>query len=100
MRRRGLVGGGFEIIAEHRADRGLVAFVDAHLLDHCRPKAAGRAFEQFRQRTRLGLESLRPLLGLRQRPARCRLGVARLRERRLRRGGALLGGACFVGMRR
>ena len=99
MRRRGRIGRGFEIVAEHGADCGLVAFVDTHLLDDGRPEAAAAAFEQVCQRARLGLEALRTLLGLRQRPACPRLRFAGLRQRGFRGGSALLGSAGVGGLR-
>ena len=55
MRRRGLVGGGIEIVAKRRADGLLVAAADADILDNGNPRALLRRLEQLEQRGELGL---------------------------------------------
>ena len=55
MRRRGLVGGGIEIVAKRRADGLLVAAADADIVDNGNPRALLRRLEQLEQRGELGL---------------------------------------------
>ena len=72
MRGRGCVGGSLEIVAERRADRGLVALLDLHLLDDGRPESASVRIEQLGKRARFGFEALRLAIGFRQRAAQLR----------------------------
>ena len=84
MRRGGGLGGGVEIVAERRAERGLVALGDGDLLQHRRPKPAGTRLQQLFERADFGFQPLRaPLGGLERRP-RGGLGLARRAYGRLR----------------
>ena len=84
MRRRGGIGRGVEIVAERGAERRLVAARDVDRVD--RPAATGSlgvGAEQLGERARFRFEPLRGAFGFGERPARPRLGLARLRMRRL-----------------
>src|SRR5260370_42326534 len=81
---RARIGRGVEVVAERGAERRLEPFGDADLLDDRRPLSAGRRAEQLGQRTDFGFEPLRLAVGLGERAARARLGLARMRMRALR----------------
>ena len=95
MDRRGRLDRRVEVVAERRAERGLVAFLDGEQVDHRRPHLLVLDMEQARQRLGLGFEAVGVALGFAERLAR---DVERLAGGRLRRLGAhgigVRGGHC------
>ena len=77
MRRGGGLGGSVEIVAERRAERGLVALGDGDLLQHRRPKPAGTRLQQLFERADFGLQPLSASLGGLERRPRGGLGFTR-----------------------
>ena len=55
---------GFEIVAQSRAERGLVALLDRDLVDGRGPEVAGGGGDELGEGARLGFEPLRLALGL------------------------------------
>ncbi len=92
--RGGDVGRGVEVLAEGGAERGLVALLDGDLVEGRRPKVARRPGEELRQGARLGVEALRPPLGLGVGLARALLGLAGVGQGGPGFGGDRLGGGC------
>ena len=90
-RRRGR--GAFEILAERRAERGLVALRDGDEVEHLRPQVVGARGEELRERADLGLEALRGALSVVCRTAAARLRLARPGEDVAGFGRALVGAA-------
>ncbi len=82
---RGRIDRRIEIVAERRAERGLVALLDREIVDHRRPQVLGVDMQQPCQRLRLGLEALRAPLRLGERRA---CDVERLAGGRMRGFGA------------
>jgi hypothetical protein len=91
---RGRVGRGVKIVAERRAERRLVAFGDADLLDHRRPQVAGLAVQQLRKRAEFGFEPLRLAFEFGERPASGLFGAARRRMRVFRAQRLIVGQRC------
>ena len=92
VRRRRLVDRGVEIVAERRAERGLIAARDADRVDRARPGAARVRAQKPGDGARLRLQPLRRAFGLGQGPAMARLDLARLGVALLRRQRLALGG--------
>ncbi len=88
MRRGRAIGGRIEIVAERRAKRRLIAFLDANFVRHRRPEAAAAGGQKLRERRGFGFELLRLAFGIGQRRARARFGFAGFRMRGL-------GGGCL-----
>ena len=95
-RRRILVGGGVEVVAEGGTERRLEAGIDRHRIDHRR--VAGRRIggKDRGQRRRFGLELGERVFGGRQLLARMAARLARRRDVLLGRSGRRLGRAGAV----
>ena len=88
MHRGAAVERHIEILTQRRAKRGLVAALDADLLQHRWEEVAAGGIEDLGQRARFGLDALQLRLGVLQRRAGGALGGARLGDRLLSGNGA------------
>ena len=93
MHRRRGGRGAFEILAERRAERGLVALRDGNEVEHLRPHVVGARGEELGEGADLGLEALRGALGVVCRTAAARLRLARAGKHVAGFGRALVGAA-------
>jgi hypothetical protein len=92
VHRRAGIGRGGEVLAERRAERGLVAGIDRQGVDQRRPEVGAAVGEDRGQRRRLGGQAVVARLRRLQRLARRGLGGGRRDPRLLGLGGGGLGG--------
>ena len=97
MRRRRLVDRGVEIVAQRRAERGLITARDADRVDRARPGAIRIRAQKPGDRARLRLQPLRGAFGLGQGAAMARLDLPRLGVTLLRRKRLALGAGQRLG---
>jgi hypothetical protein len=90
MHRRGGVGGGVEVVAERRAERGFKTLLDRDGVEHRREQVAGRRDEQLFERP-ASVSSRWAAARPPARPAGARLALAACASAAARLGGAPVG---------